>query len=90
MSRDAMATLGIVNELPNRYSPEQLAVSVGTQRIGLAGWIVDRFLGRERDFEEETAKLVISDLCERRLIRVTPYRRLEATEEGIEGWQKIK
>jgi hypothetical protein len=33
---------------------------------------------------------VIGDLCERQLIRVTPYRRLEANEEGFEGWQKIK
>src|SRR6185369_9039823 len=37
-----LSLLGIVTELSGRYSPEQLAVSVGSERIGLAGWIVDR------------------------------------------------
>ncbi len=75
-----LALLGIIAELPNRYGPEQLIVSVGaSQRVGLAGWIIDHTLGRETEFEEETAKLAIADLCERRLVAVTPTGRLEAT-----------
>ncbi|MEK7829476.1 MAG: ribonuclease D [Acidobacteriota bacterium] len=42
----ALALLGIVTELSGRYSPEQLAVSVGSERIGLAGWIID--IGKSR------------------------------------------
>jgi hypothetical protein len=84
------AILGIVSELPGRYGPEQLAVSVGVERVGLAGWIIDRFLGRESDLDEETAKLAIGHLCERRLLRVNDWRRLEATDEGTQLWQKIK
>jgi len=86
----ARALLGIVSELPGRYGPEQLSVAVGADRVGLAGWIVDRFLGREADLDEETAKLIIGDLCERRLIRITEFRRLEATDRGDELWREIK
>jgi hypothetical protein len=90
LSAASSAILGIVSQLPNRYSPEQLSVSVGADRVGIAGWIVDRFLGRETDFDEETAKLVISDLCERRLMRMTEYRRLEATEQGFKIWKQLE
>lgn len=84
------ALLGIITELPARYGPEQLAVSVGTHRIGLAGWIVDKTLGEETDFDEENSKLVIADLCERKLVKFTETRRLEATPDGAELWSKIK
>jgi len=84
------ALLGIVSELPSRYGPDQLAVSVGSQRVGLAGWIVDRLMGRETDFDEDSARLAIADLIERKLIKLTLTRRLEATEKGSEAWLKIK
>ncbi len=84
------ALLGIISELPSRYGPDQLAVSVGSERVGLAGWIVDSLLGRETDFDEDTARLAIADLIERQLIRFTTTRRLEATQKGLEVWLKIK
>lgn len=84
------ALLGIVSELPGRYGPEQLAVSVGAERVGLAGWIIDRFLGRESDLDEETAKIAIGDLCERGLMRINEWRRLEATDKGAGLWRTFK
>ncbi len=88
---EMIVLLGIITELPTRYHPDQLAVSVGSeQRIGLAGWIIDRTLGKDRDLDEETAKLAIADLCARKLIRITETRRLEATKEGELLWQQSK
>ena len=76
--------------MPTRYGPDQLAVSVGEDRVGLAGWIVDRTLGKDADFDEGTARLVIADLLERKLVKMTDTRRLEATPEGNDQWQKLK
>ena len=90
LSPSSLALLGIISELPGRYHPEQLAVSVGAERIGMAGWIVDRLLGRESDFDEDMARLAISELCEKSFVRVTEMRRLEATEEGKTRWQQLK
>ncbi len=84
------ALLGIISELPTRYGPDQLAVSVGSDRVGLAGWIVDRTLGKDSDFDEGTARLVIADLLERKLVKMTDTRRLEATPEGNDLWRKLK
>lgn len=76
--------LGVICKLPNRFGPEQLAVSVGADvRIGVAGWIIDSALGRDTDIDEETAKLAIGNLCERRLVILTPARRLGAASEEI-------
>lgn len=85
LAAEAQAVLGIIVKLPDRYSPARLAVSVGLGRVGLVGWIVDNALGRDADFEEETAMLVISDLIERGLIRVNEFQNLEATAQGIEN-----
>ncbi len=90
LSAPLVALLGIISELPTRYGPESLSVSVGTGRIGLAGWIIDRTLGRDADFDEETARLAIAELFERQLIHLTETRRLEATEEGNRIWRKMK
>ena len=90
LSASLIALLGITSELPTRYSPDALAVSVGIDRVGLAGWIVDRTLGRDADFDEESARLAIAELIERQLIKLTETRRLEATEEGTRLWQKVK
>ena len=84
------ALLGIITELPNRYHPDGLAVSVGCERVGLAGWIVDRILGADADLDEESAKLGIADLCERNLVKITATRRLEATAEGVRLWYQSK
>lgn len=82
--------LGIAAELPTRYSPDSLAASLEGVRTGLAGWIIDWRLGPDAELDEETVKLAIADLCERKLIHLTATRRLEATGTGIRLWQKLK
>jgi hypothetical protein len=86
----AIALLGVVTELAGRYSPERLAVSAGSERVGLAGWIIDRVLGPETDIDEDMAKLEIAELCERGLARLDAGHRLEATESGALLWQQLK
>lgn len=86
----SLALLGIIAELGGRYSPEHLAASVGNDRVGLAGWIIDRALGAEADLDEASAKQVIGALCERRLVRLSFTRRLEATLQGVQLWQTHK
>ncbi len=90
MSNSSIALLGIITELPTRYHPDGLAASVGSERVGLAGWIVDRTLGTDADLDEESVKLGIIDLCERNLVRITATRRLEATKEGERLWHQLK
>lgn len=90
LSTSSSAVLGIVSELPTRYGPEQLSVSVGKDRVGLAGWIIDCTIGKEADFDEGTARLVIADLLERELIKLTETQRLEATPKGIDMWHQLK
>jgi hypothetical protein len=63
---------------------------VGGDRVGLAGWIVDRLLGMDADLDEATAKLRITELCRRGLVKITPTRRLEASEVGRRVWQEYK
>jgi hypothetical protein len=84
------ALLGVVSELNGRYSPERLAVSAGSERVGLAGWIIDGVLGRDADLDEDTAKLGIAELIERGLVSLNAARRLEATEAGRRLWLKLK
>jgi hypothetical protein len=86
LSDASLALLGIITELPSRYYPEQLAASIGEDRVGLAGWIIDRILGEDADLDESTVKLEIAGLCESGLVRITPTRRLEASETGIHTW----
>jgi hypothetical protein len=90
ISHVALALLGIVTELAGRYSPEHLAVSVGIERVGLAGWIIDRMIGAEADIDESSARLEIAVLCERDLVRLSPTRRLDATASGHSLWQKYR
>ena len=80
----------VVTELAGRYSPERLAASAGSERVGLAGWIIDRALGAEAELDEETARAEIAELCARGLARVGEGRRLEATEAGASLWREIK
>ncbi|MDQ3802916.1 MAG: ribonuclease D [Acidobacteriota bacterium] len=86
----AIALLGVVTELAGRYSPERLAVSAGSERVGLMGWIIDRALGAEADLDEDTARVEIAELCERGLARLDAGRRLEATEAGARLWREVK
>jgi len=86
----AMSILGIVTELPLRYSPDQLSVSLGADRVGMAGWIVDSRLGRDTELDEETVKIMIANLCERGLLQITERRRLEATLVGTQIWRQVK
>ena len=90
LSEISMALLGIVTELPTRYSPDALAVSVGSERVGIAGWIIDRRLGAGTDLDEETVKLAIADLCARQLVQMNETRRLTATDEGMSRWRKVR
>ncbi|MDQ3259083.1 MAG: hypothetical protein M3R15_35340 [Acidobacteriota bacterium] len=69
LSEASLALLEIITELPSRYYPEQSAASVGEDRIGLAGWIIDRVIGLDADLDEATAKLEI--------IRLTSVRHKE-------------
>lgn len=85
-----LALLGIVSELGGRYSPEQLAASVGSERIGMAGWIVDGLIGVESDIDDDTAKQEIAGLCESGLMQISLSRRLEATAGGLDIWQRNK
>ena len=86
----AIALLGVVTELGGRYSPDRLAVSAGSERVGLAGWIIDRALGPETEVDEESAKLGIAELCERGLVSLNASRRLEATAAGVRRWGQLK
>jgi len=90
LTKEAAALLGIVAELPTRYSPAALAASVGAGRVGLAGWILDRRLGAECEPDEATVKAAIAGLCAHELVRITETRRLEATDAGARLWQTIK
>jgi DNA polymerase III epsilon subunit-like protein len=82
----AIALLGIITELPSRYSPDALAASTGAERVGLAGWIIDRRLGIDAEPDEEEIKMVINSLCERNLVRITESRRLKSTADGERLW----
>lgn len=86
----ALALLGVIVEVPSRYGPERLAASVGENRVGLAGWIVDRVLGAEAEIEEDVAREAIAHLCASGLTRLTADRRLEASAEGREAWLRRK
>ena len=90
LSEVAIALLGIITELPTRYSPDALAASTGSERVGLAGWIIDRRLGEDAEPDEETVKMAINSLCEENLVRITETRRLESTVTGERLWQQMK
>jgi hypothetical protein len=90
LSEVAIALLGIISELPTRYSPDALAASTGNERVGLAGWIIDQRLGKEAEPDEEEVKMAINSLCEENLVRTTETRRLESTAAGERLWRTIK
>jgi hypothetical protein len=90
LSDSSLALLGIITELPSRYYPEQLAASVGDDRVGLTGWIIDRILGQDADLDESSVKIQIAELCQSGLVRISPTRRLEANESGKVVWQQHK
>ncbi|HEY0098202.1 MAG TPA: hypothetical protein VGB76_04535 [Pyrinomonadaceae bacterium] len=90
LNTPARALLGVVTELNGRYSPERLAVSAGAERVGLAGWIIDGVLGREADLDEDTVRLGVAELIERGLISLNTAQRLEATEAGVQLWNRVK
>lgn len=87
LEQTKLALLGIIAELSGRYSPDHLAVSVGSERIGLAGWLIDQTLGSGADIDETTAKQAIAELCERQLVSLSFTRRLEATPQGAHFWR---
>lgn len=86
----AVALLGVLTELAGRYSPERLEASAGSERVGPAGWIIDRVLGPGTDMDEDTVKLEVAELCARGLVRLNAARRLEATGPGARLWQRVR
>ncbi len=90
LSDVAIALLGIITELPTRYSPDALAASVGAERVGLAGWIIDQRLGKDAEPDEEEIKMAINSLCERKFVRITETRRLKSTTAGEKLWGTMK
>lgn len=90
LSEAEIALLGIITELPTRYSPDAMAASLGAERVGLAGWIIDQKLGKDAEPDEEEVKMAINSLYERKLIKITETRRLEATAAGERLWQTMK
>ena len=90
LPEEAIALLGIISELPTRYSPGSLAVSAGGNRVGLTGWIIDRRLGGDAEPDEETVKLAISRLCDKNLVAITETGRLKATMSGENLWRSLK
>ncbi len=91
LSDVAIALLGVITELPTRYSPDALASSTsGSERVGLAGWIIDQRLGKDAESDEEEVKLAINSLCEENLVRITETRRLEPTATGERLWRTMK
>jgi len=91
LNAPALALLGVVSELSGRYSPDRLAVSAGSEdRVGLAGWIIDRLIGADADIDEDTAKIELAALCARGLVGINSARRLEATETGERLWRQLK
>lgn len=77
-------------QLMVELTPAQLAVSVGFGRVGIAGWIVDNALGKDADFDEATAKLLIAELCEQKLIGVNEFQKLEMTDQGNQKKSRVK
>jgi 3'-5' exonuclease len=90
LTAPAVALLGVLTELAGRYSPERLAASAGSDRVGLAGWIIDRTLGAGADMDEDTVRLFVAELCERRLVKLDATRRLATTDAGARLWQQLK
>jgi hypothetical protein len=86
----AFALLGVIAELGGRYSPEHLLASVRSERIGLAGWIIDHTLGADVDIDELTAKQELAALINKGLARLSLSRRLEATAAGLKFWADHK
>lgn len=78
----ALALLGIVIELDGRYSPEHLSASVGAERVGMAGWMIDRFLGPDHEVEEDDVRQAVEGLCRSGLLSLSESRRLTATGAG--------
>lgn len=91
LSEEAVALLGIITEMPTRYSPASLAASVGSEeRVGIMGWIIDKRLGADAEPDDEAVKLAINNLCDRGFVEITETRRLKATETGESLWQSVK
>ncbi len=82
LSQLALALLGIVIELDGRYSPEHLSASVGAERVGMAGWMIDRFLGPDHEVEDDDVRQAVEGLCRSGLLSLSESRRLTATGAG--------
>jgi hypothetical protein len=86
----AFALLGVIAELGGRYSPEHLVASICSERVGLAGWVIDHTLGVGADIDELIAKREIASLIDRGLARLSLSRKLEATAAGAKLWTDHK
>ncbi len=52
--------------MTSKPSVDDWKASVGSKRVGLAGWIIDQRLGVNAEPDEETVKLAISHLIEQK------------------------
>jgi hypothetical protein len=71
------AILAIVRETPGRYSIQHLAVTISSERSGLAGWILDQTIGPLEIPDHGTIINEINSLLEKKEIKINENGRLE-------------
>jgi hypothetical protein len=73
----AGAILSIVSQMSGRYSRQQLAVTIGSERAGLVGWILDQTIGPDQSPDQVTIVSQIESLLQQRKIKINEDGRLE-------------
>ena len=73
----AKAILSIVSQMSGRYSRQQLAVTIGSERAGLVGWILDQTIGPDQSPDHPTIVTQIETLLELKKIKINEDGRLE-------------
>ena len=72
----AEAILSIVSQMSGRYSRQQLAVTIGSERAGLVGWILDQTIGPDESPDQPTIVSQIESLLQQRKIKINEDGRL--------------
>jgi hypothetical protein len=73
----AKAILSIVSQMSGRYSRQQLAVTIGSERAGLVGWILDQTIGPDQSPDHPTIVTQIETLLQLKKIKINEDGRLE-------------
>ena len=63
--------------MSGRYSRQQLAVTIGSERAGLVGWILDQTIGPDQSPDQVTIVSQIESLLQQRKIKINEDGRLE-------------